>query len=160
MDQACTDSDDDFGNISVIVGDSNFLDGSETSNAGLALEDDVGIDMNFSDIKDAEHDLSLLGLETGNDPMEDEKIPDPKQEPKEADPPLLAIQGFRPADYSASDFVVGTRIRWAMSKTDSWNDGIVTGNLIDPPNSQCTLFVTRLGNHPPGTFTELQFPGT
>ena len=79
MDQACTDSDDDFGNISVIVGDSNFLDGSETSHAGLALEDDVGIDMNFSDIKDAEHDLSLLGLETGNDPMEDVKIPDPNR---------------------------------------------------------------------------------
>ena len=102
--------------------------------------------------EDNEPILAVQGLQ-----QEDDLLLDAKEEPVEDNPPTLAVQGFRPSDYTYDAFSIGMRLRWAISKTDSWNDGIVTGVRLLPVHT-CELDVTRLGNHPPGTVTKLTFP--
>ena len=40
-------------------------------------------------------------------PVSDEDLSDPKANPVEDDPPNLAVEGFRPGDYTVNSFHVG-----------------------------------------------------
>ena len=66
-----------------------------------------------------------------SDPETDEEFPDPKAEPVEDDPPNLAVEGFRPSDYTRESFHIGQRVRYVVNKTDKdWLDGFVTEQII------------------------------
>ena len=81
---------------------------------------------------------------------------DPKETPAEADPPLLAVQTFRPSDYSYKDIHIGQRIRWSTLAKDFWHDGIVI--QAAKYNRKYRIVFSMLGVTDPGMECVLNFP--
>ena len=49
----------------------------------------------------------------------------------EENPPLKAVQGFRPMDYTVADFYPGVHIKYARRKQGPWLEGLVVGTEGD-----------------------------
>ena len=75
----------------------------------------------------------------------------------ENDPPLKAVQGYRPNDYAASQFFVGVHLQYSTSKQGPWQEGIVVSKtqVMDAT----TLHLKLLGKHQPGTSVLIYWPG-
>lgn len=44
---------------------------------------------------------------------------------EEDNPPLMSVQGFRPGDYTITDFYPGVHIQYARRKQGPWLEGLV-----------------------------------
>ena len=91
-------------------------------------------------------------------PVSDEDFTNPKADPVEDDPPNLAVEGFRPGDYSMNSFHVGLRIRCITSKTAKvWLDGFITKvqNTLD---SGCIISILKVGKTEQDTYKQVLFP--
>ena len=91
-------------------------------------------------------------------PVSDEDFSDPKANPVEDDPPNLAVEGFRPGDYTVNSFHVGLRVRWVTSKSAKvWLDGFITKVEITLELG-CIISILEVGNTDQDTYKEVFFP--
>ena len=90
--------------------------------------------------------------------VSDQDFTDPKANPVENNPPILAVEGFRPSDYTKNSFHIGLRVRWVTSKTAKvWLDGFIT-NVTMTCESGCFLTILEVGKTDQDTYKVLHFP--